>query len=73
MHFRGVLMKSLTARLKLFRRDEKGLTILEYAIGAAFISLVIIAGAASMTGGVKAFFTGIGTSLSGASTTINPN
>lgn len=51
-------------------RDRKGITALEYGLAAALVALVIIGGARTFGTNVSTLFTGIGTTVSGTSTTI---
>ncbi|WP_082109387.1 Flp family type IVb pilin [Azospirillum thiophilum] len=50
--------------------DRRGVTALEYGLAAALVALVIIGGAKTFGTNVATMFTGIGTSVSGVSTTI---
>ncbi|MBB3267861.1 pilus assembly protein Flp/PilA [Azospirillum sp. OGB3] len=51
-------------------KDRKGITALEYGLAAALVALVIIGGARTFGTNVSTLFTGIGTTVSGTSTTI---
>ncbi|QCN99166.1 Flp family type IVb pilin (plasmid) [Azospirillum argentinense] len=51
-------------------KDCKGITALEYGLAAALVALVIIGGARTFGTNVSTLFTGIGTTVSGTSTTI---
>lgn len=51
-------------------KDRKGITALEYGLAAALVALVIIGGARTFGSNVSTLFTGIGTSVSGVSTSI---
>jgi Flp pilus assembly pilin Flp len=56
----------LNEQIKAFRKDERGLTILEYAIGAAFICLAMGVAGATLVTDVTTFFATIGGKLTGA-------
>ena len=56
----------MSAFLHRFRRDERGVTALEYGLIAGFISLVIVAGLIIASPAVSLIYSAIGSELSNA-------
>ena len=56
----------MSALLRRFRRDERGVTALEYGLIAGFISLVIMAGLIIASPAVSLIYSSIGSNLSNA-------
>lgn len=54
-----------------WNRDERGLTLLEYAAGAAFVLAIAIAAFTALGGNMNTFFTAIGTQLTNITTTTS--
>jgi pilus assembly protein Flp/PilA len=52
-------MNKMTAKLRTFLREEEGLTTVEYAIAGSLVGLAVVAA-----------FTGLGTAVGGAITSI---
>jgi Flp pilus assembly pilin Flp len=75
MH-RGVKMeKKIETAVKKIHKDEKGLTLLEYAAGAAFVLIIATTAFGLLNGGVHGLFSAIGgkmTSLGGQITLTPP-
>lgn len=57
------MLTCLHSFLRLFRRDEKGVTAIEYGLIAAIISLALIAGAQIAGPALQTMFTNIGNTL----------
>ena len=52
--------------LRSFRRDEKGVTAIEYGLIAALIGVAIIGGAELLGGSLNTMFTSVGADLDAA-------
>lgn len=63
-------MKKLQELLAKLRRDEKGATVIEYALIAALISVAAIAAFSFVGGSVKNTMNGVGGAMSNASSTL---
>ena len=57
------MLTCLHSFLRLFSRDEKGVTAIEYGLIAAIISLALITGAQIAGPALQTMFTNIGTTL----------
>ena len=60
------MFSSIRTFIRLFARDEKGATAIEYGLIAALISLALVAGANVAGPALNTMFTTIGTDLSSA-------
>ncbi|WP_353861561.1 Flp family type IVb pilin [Azospirillum formosense] len=63
-------IRAFLSPIQAATKDRKGITALEYGLAAALVALVIIGGARTFGTNVSTLFTGIGTTVSGTSTTI---
>ena len=63
-------IRAIISPVQATTKDRKGITALEYGLAAALVALVIIGGARTFGTNVSTLFTGIGTTVSGTSTTI---
>lgn len=63
-------IRAIISPVQAAAKDRKGITALEYGLAAALVALVIIGGARTFGTNVSTLFTGIGTTVSGTSTTI---
>ena len=61
-------MKHLAIGIKRFLKDEEGVTMIEYGLIAALISVVVIIALTGVGGNLKTTFTMICTKLAGAVT-----
>lgn len=62
----------VSSRLAALKRDERGVTALEYGVIAAFIIVAIIAALAQISGKLNSAFTSISTALPGAPGSSGP-
>lgn len=65
------MLKSIRTFVRLFSRDEKGVTTIEYGLIAAIISLALVTGAQVAGPALNNMFTGIGNSLTAAQPAVN--
>jgi pilus assembly protein Flp/PilA len=59
-------MNNLKKLLTIFIEDEGGQDLVEYALITALVAFAAIAGISSVTTGVRAVFTAVGTKLTSA-------
>lgn len=66
-----LMRKSFTRSVKSFSRNEKGASMLEYAIVIGVVALVAIGGATTFGTNLSTLFTNLGTAASGVHSTAN--
>ena len=65
------MLQFLNTLIKL-KRDEKGVTALEYGLIAALIAVVVITAVSNLGTGINTAFTSVGTAVNKANTNATP-